>query len=203
MTVVLRRRLSRSSWGKRTWALFMTAIVLLLSGCMPVIEGLYQPQADGGKVLETMCRYNSGPGRWDTIEFQRAGAVIRFKAVNAPQGNLLRMSIALQTGDVAQFTSPAVQLNSLALREPFALVANHYVWYARGKRNEQSFPAKIVGERYGNTQITYYIDFVAPRDLPVDFEVAPINFLVNDVPMELPKIRFHWEKTLLLMPINC
>jgi len=170
---------------------------------MPYTKEIYRPQAVGGKLLESSCRYNSGPGQWDTVEFDRAGARIRFSAFNGYYGPTLFVSITLLEGDTAEISPPTAMLTSPAFSEPVRLLAKSYSWYEQGQEKTQPIDEKIIVRNVLNIRRNYYISFRADQTLPEAFEVIPPQILLNGKPIELPPIKFNWEKALMFMTINC
>ncbi len=186
-------------------------VALFLTGCIPLSRSIYKPSAEGGKLLETMCRYNSGPGIWDEIQFSRLDVEINFKVWRV-DGLKDRISIELEIpeGKMVQFASSSVAIASPALREPINLVATTFYRFeapkTRGEPYEvvnQPISTPITGGGNGRKKRLVYVKFEASDGLPDSFDLTPPEILINGAPINLPKIKFDWGKTVYLASINC
>lgn len=108
------------------------------------MERIYQPEAQGGNLLETSCHYDSGPGRWDKIELNQDGIILHARAEDV-QGQLtVEISLFVTEGQVIRFVHPDVKL-SLADASSSVGIGAISSYGLAGKRAEQESTAIMLG----------------------------------------------------------
>ena len=85
--------------------LIATVLAILTGGCAPWVERIYRPEAPNGRLLETYCGYESGPGRWDRIELNEHGLSLRVRAARIDNGIAFEVRFLIPEGITARLAS--------------------------------------------------------------------------------------------------
>jgi hypothetical protein len=195
----------------RIYPLIACVLALSLTGCVPWVRSIYKPSAEGGKLLETMCRYNSGPGIWNKIQFSRLDVEINFQVWRVKDmKDAISIELDIPEGKTVKFASSSATIVSPSLHEPLKLIATTFYWFeapkTRGEHYEtmrRPIGTPIIGDGNGRKKRSIYVKFEANESLPDSFELTSPEILINETSINLPKIKFDWGKTVYLPSINC
>ena len=181
---------------------------LLLTGCFPVSESVYRPEASGGKLVETTHRYNSGPGRWDMVEFSDGAVKLQIRASDKIEAkeNVLEINLTMIIPDgshVQPLSDRFIFLREGDLPRTLRAVEIH-TWVRDTSLKPRQVTETIEsmaksGEIQGSMG-TYWIILTAPQPQRGPFYLEPPDLLIDGKTFRFPRIHFLPERTFYFFP---
>lgn len=164
-------------------------ICLLLSGCFPVVENIFRPEADGGVLRETSCGYNQGPGRWDKIELAKDGITVSMQFYELDGNPRLAVSFSVPDGATLQLLTPT------------------FTW-SNGERTEALKPDRITWSSWKsqdlNTAMIGATELVGLRSYPKEYYLnfpTPLQKSRTAFTVELPGLKLN-QRAIAFPPVR-
>jgi hypothetical protein len=184
----------------------MLPFLLSLASCFPAYESIYRPEAPDGKLIETMCHYNSGPGRWDGIEFVYGKVKAQVRAIinhdtKSKEDIGIRLSILIPEGSRAQFLSDKF---IFLVEGGLPQILEHGDIHS-SSHMKQNFGSIMTGGSVGrwNAPKPFWISLTAQQAQRTPFFLELPDLLVDGETFHFPKIYFTPEVATYFAPINC
>lgn len=170
---------------------------LLVSGCYPVSENIYRPEAPGGKLLETSCNYNQGPGRWDKVELSQDKVRLQAQATEINQELVISVTFIVPDGVTLQLAAPNFYL--FDAKERKALEPGEAGFYDRDRQppgwRKQAPSDPMIGNTFAgrwkpyDQQYTYFFR-LPPQKERSEFTLEVPQLKNNGKPASFPRIHF-------------
>ena len=181
---------------------------LLLTGCFPISESIYRPEAPGGKLVETTHGYNSGPGRWDMIEFSDGGLKLQIRATDKTESKERRLEVIL-TMKISEASHVRPLSDKFIFQDeggpPTTLRAAEIHTWVRDTSHkprqvtETIESMRVTGEIQGSMG-TYWIILSVPQAERVPFYLEPPGLLIDERTFHFPRIHFLPERAFYFFP---
>lgn len=188
----------------------------LLTGCVPLISEIFEPDAEGGRLRETSCGYTSGPGRWDEIELVEDDVRITVRTANNeptnPNGLRISTSLSIPGGKTIKLASPYATMRMMKTGEIIQVKTEQIRYISPRKEEMASFnmvkqEADFAMRGYGhfepwtgrfspNTAARFYFDFHHATTIYEDFELTLPKLIINGEENNLPTIRYKYRHIL-------
>jgi hypothetical protein len=181
------------------------SICLLVSGCFPIVENIYRPEASGGKLLETSCNYNQGPGRWDMIELSQEGVRMQVQAREINQQLKVSIKFLIPDGVTLQLVSTNFVLSDGNPQKAIELGDVEFYELERQLPviNKQQLTDPMIGKTYAGKWKPYDKEFWTSLSTPSQqvrnaFTLEMPQIRINEKPTVFPLIRFSPSKAAYL-----
>lgn len=194
-----------------TKLVLMCLVSSALVSCVPVVERIYRPEIVNGQLRETSCRYNSGPGSWDEIVFEKDKIEIRVHAFRIYNPDSTRISVSFLVPEGESVTLGSSDLNLFLVNSStnLQMYAKESLWWHQDKMQKQSLMHPMVyrteDSKKGRTRSNYGVVFDLPSATVVkeNFEIRLPHLIIDGKHTDLPIIRFHYELNARFQSLNC
>ena len=177
---------------------------LLLAACVPTpfFTAIYEPSSRHGKLLDSQCGYNSGPGIWDKLELDIDGNKLYVRADKSNNG-----SFKLVTTFYAKSSIPTDiikwESNSLVVipNENIKSISGPYYLQNNNKKRNIELTSEVeVNNLWYRNQ---YFIYDVIRSTDDNFSIKLPSLYINNKKYEIPVISFKPSTSWYFVTINC
>jgi len=173
-------------------SIFIAMLISVLCSCVPIplVTDIYEPSANNGKLLDSMCGYNQGPGIWDKLEFKFNKTKLRVRAFDF-NDKTIRISVSLFTRG-KELTQ-------------YKWGSNELILTTNGSRSVISSPQqsdKSIDLTIEDTSSQYfYIDTNKTEEGVFNLRLPQL--FLNDKKIDIPIINFKPSTSWYVITLNC
>jgi hypothetical protein len=191
--------------------LCLLLFMLFISSCFPMTETFYRPSASEGSVVKQYC-----PPVESVLLIERRGVIISISAsASFTKTDQVNVIIGFEVPEGMIVTLTDQKIASLAGDQVFASSdLTGRVWVSRGHTGEFLPDSPMIGKKqkrflwpgtyYRKTDHAYYW-FSASLTVPDPdiFLIELPTISINEIPMQLPLIKFRRDKQTIIATLNC